>query len=62
MDCRASACTILRHTQATAMLKAGVHGKLVQERLGHTSISTTFNIYSHVVEGCRRPPSGSMRR
>jgi len=41
----------LRHTHATAMLKAGVHGKIVQERLGHASISITLDVYSHVVEG-----------
>jgi integrase len=50
----------LRHTHATAMLKAGVHGKIVQERLGQASISITLDIYSHVVEGLQR--SGSMRR
>jgi integrase len=41
----------LRHTHATAMLKAGVHGKIVQERLGHSTIAITLDIYSHVVEG-----------
>src|SRR5262249_29974758 len=38
----------LRHTHATAMLKAGIHGKIVQERLGHSTIAITFDIYSHV--------------
>jgi integrase len=41
----------LRHTHATAMLKAGVHGKIVQERLGHSTIAITLDIYSQVVEG-----------
>ncbi len=39
----------LRHTHATLLLKAGVHPKLVQERLGHSNISTTLDIYSHTV-------------
>lgn len=41
----------LRHTHATLMLKAGVHPKIVQERLGHGSIAVTLDIYSHVVSG-----------
>jgi integrase len=41
----------LRHTHATAMLKAKVNPKIVQERLGHTKISTTLDLYSHVLEG-----------
>ncbi|TQL48775.1 site-specific recombinase XerD [Homoserinimonas aerilata] len=38
----------LRHTHATLLLELGVHPKVVQERLGHSQISTTMNIYSHV--------------
>lgn len=38
----------LRHVHATLMLKAGVHPKIVQERLGHASIEITMNLYSHV--------------
>ena len=38
----------LRHTAATLMLSGGIHPKAVSERLGHTSISLTLNIYSHV--------------
>jgi integrase len=40
----------LRHTHATILLEAGVHAKVVQERLGHSNYSTTMNIYSHVTE------------
>ena len=38
----------LRHTWATLALQAGVHPKVVQERLGHSTISITLDIYSHV--------------
>lgn len=41
----------LRHTHATAMLKSKVHPKVVQERLGHSTIAVTLDIYSHVLEG-----------
>ena len=43
-----------RHTHATIMLKQGVHPKVVQERLGHSSISTTLDTYSHVAPGLRQ--------
>jgi integrase len=37
-----------RHTHASLMLKAGTYPKIVQERLGHATISTTLDLYSHV--------------
>jgi integrase len=40
----------LRHGWATMALRAGVHPKVVQERLGHASISVTLGVYSHVLE------------
>jgi integrase len=44
----------LRHTHATLLLEIGVHPKVVQERLGHSNISTTMNIYSHVTPTMQR--------
>jgi integrase len=41
----------LRHTWASLALRAGVHPKVVADRLGHTTTNITLNIYSHVVEG-----------
>ncbi|MBN2074211.1 MAG: site-specific integrase [Dehalococcoidales bacterium] len=40
-----------RHTHASLMLKQGVHPKVVQERLGHSSIRLTLDLYSHVTPG-----------
>jgi len=40
-----------RHSHASLMLKAGIHPKIVQERLGHSSISITLDTYSHVAPG-----------
>ena len=40
-----------RHTHASLMLKQGTHPKIVQERLGHASISITLDTYSHVAPG-----------
>jgi integrase len=38
----------LRHTYATVALAAGVHPKIVSERLGHATIAVTLDLYSHV--------------
>lgn len=38
----------LRHTCATLLLSQGVNPKIVQERLGHSSISVTMDVYGHV--------------
>jgi integrase len=38
----------LRHTAATHLLTQGVHPKVVQELLGHSTISLTLDTYSHV--------------
>lgn len=38
----------LRHGWATMALSAGVHPKVVQERLGHASTGITLDTYSHV--------------
>ena len=39
----------LRHTAATLMLGRGVHPKIVQEMLGHSTITQTMDTYSHVL-------------
>lgn len=39
----------LRHSLASILLAMGVHPKVVQEILGHSSVSITMNIYSHVM-------------
>jgi integrase len=41
----------LRHGWATLALQAGIHPKIVQERLGHANISITLDTYSHVTAG-----------
>lgn len=40
----------LRHTSATLLINEGVHPKVISERLGHSSIKTTMNVYGHVLE------------
>lgn len=40
----------LRHTSATLLINQGVHAKIISERLGHANITTTMNIYGHVLQ------------
>lgn len=40
----------LRHTQATLLIGSGEDLKTVQHRLGHSSATTTMNVYAHVIE------------
>ena len=39
----------LRHSNATALIRAGVNPKVVSERLGHADVSITLNTYTHVL-------------
>ena len=50
----------LRHTNATLSLKAGVHPKVVSERLGHSSIAITLDLYSHVTPGISRDAAAAV--
>jgi integrase len=43
----------LRHTMATTALAAGVHPKVVQDQLGHATISVTLDTYSHLPQAVR---------
>jgi hypothetical protein len=44
----------VRHSYATAALKAGVPAKIISERLGHASVALTLQVYSHVLPGMDR--------
>jgi integrase len=41
----------LRHAHATHLLSSGVHPKVASERLGHSKIGITLDLYSHVLPG-----------
>ena len=55
----------LRHSHASHMLAANIHPKIVQERLGHSSIAITLDIYSHLMpnmqEGAAATVDGVLR-
>lgn len=44
----------LRHAHATVLLSQGVNPKVIQERLGHSTIAVTMDIYSHVAPTMQR--------
>jgi integrase len=44
----------LRHSHATHLLAAGVHPKIAQERLGHSNIGITLDLYSHMLPGMQQ--------
>lgn len=52
----------LRHTAATLMLRAGVHPKVVSERLGHATVSLTLDTYSHVLPDLQREAAEALDR
>ncbi len=43
--------TTLRHAHATHLLANGVHPKVAGERLGHSQVGITLDLYSHVIPG-----------
>jgi integrase len=51
VDCRLHD---LRHSHATQLLGAGIHPKVVSERLGHATVAFTLDTYTHAVEGMDR--------
>ena len=52
----------VRHSVASAMVAAGVHERIVQEVLGHASITTTMNTYSHVGVDTQRQGTQAVTR
>ncbi len=44
----------LRHSAATLLLSMGVNPKIVQEILGHSTISMTMDVYSHVLPSMQK--------
>jgi integrase len=47
-------------THASVALARGIHPKVVQEAMGHTSIATTLDLYSHVVPTLQRDAAREM--
>lgn len=52
----------LRHTHATLALAAGIHPKVVSERLGHANISITLDTYSHSIPALEEEAAAKVAR
>lgn len=39
----------IRHTAVTILINRGIHAKIISERIGHSKISTTMDVYGHVI-------------
>ncbi|MGH2796502.1 MAG: tyrosine-type recombinase/integrase [Thermoleophilaceae bacterium] len=50
----------LRHSYASIALAQGVHPKVAQEALGHSTIAVTMDLYSHVVPTLQRDAARTM--
>jgi integrase len=51
----------LRHLHASELLRHGVHPKVVQERLGHASITMTLDTYPHLIPSMQREALNKIR-
>lgn len=52
----------LRHASASLLLAAGTHPVVVQERLGHSRIAVTLDVYSHSIPSMGRDAAHTMDR
>ena len=52
----------LRHTHATLALQAGVHPKIVSERLGHSTVALTLDVYSHALSHLQEEAAAKIAR
>lgn len=50
----------LRHSHASILLRANVPAKVVQERLGHSSIGVTMDTYGHVIAGMQEEAAAKL--
>ncbi len=52
----------LRHTHATLALEAGIHPKIVSERLGHSTVAMTLDLYSHCLQHMQHDAAARIAR
>ena len=50
----------LRHAHATHLLANGVHPKVASERLGHSRVGITLDLYSHVIPGMQEDAAATV--
>jgi integrase len=50
----------IRHVHATLMVLQGIHPKIVSERLGHTFVRITLDLYSHALPSLQAEAAAKM--
>jgi len=50
------------HTHAAMLIAQGEHPKVIQERLGHASITTTLDTYGHLMTGLDEAAADDLNR
>jgi integrase len=50
----------LRHAHATHLLASGIHPKVASERLGHSKVGITLDLYSHVIPGMQEDAAATV--
>ena len=50
----------LRHSAATLLLSQGVHPRIVQDLLGHSTISLTLDVYRHMLPNMQKGAADQM--
>jgi integrase len=50
----------LRHAHATHLLANGIHPKVASERLGHSKVGITLDLYSHVIPGMQEDAAATV--
>jgi integrase len=50
----------LRHAHATHMLSSGIHPRVASERMGHSTVGITLDLYSHVMPGMQEDAAAKM--
>ena len=50
----------LRHSAAALLIAQGVHGKAIQELLGHGSVAFTLQVYGHLFDEAKRETADKM--
>lgn len=50
----------LRHCHASMLLSQGVHAKTISERLGHSGIAITMDLYSHLMPGVQKEAAAKL--
>ena len=50
----------LRHAHATHQLASGIYPKVASERLGHSKVGITLDLYSHVIPGMQKDAAATV--